>query len=100
MGTNDRPQGARTGSSGTPRSELYRHSALGLQFAATLAVFGALGYWLDGEWGTAPWLLIGGIFAGFGLALLSMVRKVGAPAGSSARSPKPPAGPPGDSETR
>ena len=47
-----------------------------MQFALTIAVFGFLGYWLDGKWGTDPWLLIAFIFLGFFGGLISMVKKV------------------------
>lgn len=57
-------------------SELYRFSALGLQFAATILAFAAVGWWLDRKLGTQPWLLIVGVFLGFGLGLYSMILKV------------------------
>jgi len=56
--------------------ELYRFSALGLQFAATIGVFALVGWWVDGKVGTRPWLLIVGVFLGFGLGLYSMILKV------------------------
>jgi len=61
---------------------------MGVQFAATIGVFGFLGYWLDAKWGTSPWLLIAFIFLGFFGGLISMVSKV-SKLGSTAK-PKPP----------
>ena len=43
-------------------ADLGRYAGLGFQFAATLLLFGAAGWWLDGKLGTDPWLLIAGIF--------------------------------------
>ena len=69
MGTqHQRPRGA--------YEELYRYSGLGLQFSATLLVFGWAGRWLDERLGSGPWLFIAGVFAGFGLGVLSLVKKL------------------------
>lgn len=57
-------------------SDLYRYAGVGTQFAATLGVFGALGWWLDAKLGSSPWLLLLGIFTGFGLGLYSMLLKL------------------------
>lgn len=56
--------------------QLYQFAGLGLQFAVTILVFGALGYWLDTRLGTRPWLMIVGVFAGFAGGLLSLIRRV------------------------
>jgi F0F1-type ATP synthase assembly protein I len=37
---------------------------LGLQLSLTVIVFFFLGKWLDGALGTAPWLMLSGIFVG------------------------------------
>jgi len=57
-------------------SDLYRYSGVGLQFAAVVVLFALLGLWLDGRWNTGPWLLIVGVFLGFGLGLYSMIQKL------------------------
>jgi F0F1-type ATP synthase assembly protein I len=72
-------------------SDLFRFAGLGTQFAATLGVFGALGWWLDTKLGSSPWLLIVGIFAGFGLGLYSMTKKLGPSAKRGTRDSEPPA---------
>ncbi len=60
----------------SPKSVLYRYAGVGTQFAATLGVFGFVGYWLDEKCGSQPWFLLVGIFLGFGLGLYSMVSKL------------------------
>ena len=60
----------------------YRYAGVGLTFAMTLLVFAAIGYWLDARFGTSPWLLIAGVFLGFGGALVSLIKKVPAARGS------------------
>ena len=61
------------------RTELYRYAGVGLQFAATIGVFAFLGYWVDDRLGSGPWLLIAGVFLGFGLGLVSMISKLSPP---------------------
>jgi F0F1-type ATP synthase assembly protein I len=48
------------------------YMGVGIQFIAAILVFLFLGRWLDEKLGTAPWLLIGGVFVGFGLSFASM----------------------------
>ncbi len=49
---------------------------IGVQFVAVLLVFLFLGKWLDERLGTSPWLLMIGVFLGFGLSLLYIYRKL------------------------
>ena len=51
-------------------------AGVGLQFAVSILVFLYLGQWLDRKLGTAPWLLIVGVFLGAGLSFYSMYRKL------------------------
>lgn len=51
-------------------------AGLGLQFAVSIVAFLYLGQWLDRKLGTAPWLLIIGVFTGAGAAFYSMYRKL------------------------
>ena len=60
----------------------YRHlqySAIGIEMAASVAVGGLIGYWLDEYFGTEPWLLffwlVCGVAAGF-RALYRLTKKV------------------------
>ena len=56
--------------------DLGRYAGLGLQFAASLALFGAIGWWIDRRLGTGPWLFILGLFLGAALAFVSLLRAV------------------------
>jgi F0F1-type ATP synthase assembly protein I len=56
-----------------------RYAGVGLQFAGTFLATGALGWWLDGKFGTSPWLLLVGIFLGAGGGFYSLVLQVGSP---------------------
>ena len=47
-----------------------------MQFAVVIVGSLFAGKWLDTRFGTAPWLLIVGVFAGGGVALFAMYRKV------------------------
>lgn len=53
-----------------------RYAGLGIQFAGTILVLGALGYWADRKLGSAPWLMILGIFLGAAGGFVSLVRQV------------------------
>lgn len=57
----------------SPAADLGRYAGLGFQFAFTLALFGAAGWWLDEKLGTRPWLLIAGIFLGAVLAFIALL---------------------------
>jgi F0F1-type ATP synthase assembly protein I len=56
--------------------DAFRYAGLGVQFAGTLLVFGAIGYALDHWLGTLPWLLVAGVLLGFVGGTISMVRRV------------------------
>ena len=49
---------------------------VGLQFAASILLFLFGGMWLDRKLGTAPWLLIAGVFVGGGAGFWSMYRRL------------------------
>lgn len=51
-----------------------RFSTIGFEFLAAVLIPGALGYWLDGKWHTAPWLMIGGGGFGFCVGLYRMLK--------------------------
>ena len=59
------------------------HATVGLQFALTILVLGALGWWLDSKFGTQPWLLFAGACLGMVGGFLSLIKKFPAPSGSS-----------------
>ncbi|HEU0302608.1 MAG TPA: AtpZ/AtpI family protein [Longimicrobium sp.] len=51
-------------------------ASVGLQFTLVLLGCLVLGRWLDGRLGTEPWLLLAGVFVGFGLSTLWMYRRL------------------------
>jgi F0F1-type ATP synthase assembly protein I len=56
--------------------EFGRFAGLGLRFVVIVVLFGLLGWWIDGRFGTSPWLLVVGIVAGSALAFFSILRAV------------------------
>lgn len=44
--------------------EAGRYLGVGIQFAGSILIFLFLGRWLDGRFGTGPWLLLLGVFVG------------------------------------
>jgi F0F1-type ATP synthase assembly protein I len=75
-------------SGGLPPSEL---AGFGVQFVIAILLFLYIGQWLDRRLGTAPWLMIVGIFLGAGGTFYSMFRKLTAKPKDSA--PRPPRAP-------
>ncbi len=49
---------------------------LGLQLAISVVAFFFLGRWLDGKFGTGPWLMILGAVMGITGGLIAFIRKV------------------------
>jgi F0F1-type ATP synthase assembly protein I len=52
------------------------YAGLGLQFAGAILLFLFTGRWLDEKLGTGPWLLMLGVFMGFGLSLYLVQRRL------------------------
>jgi F0F1-type ATP synthase assembly protein I len=52
------------------------YAGVGIQFAVSILLFLFLGRWLDEKLGTSPWLLILGVFVGFGASLYSIVSRL------------------------
>jgi F0F1-type ATP synthase assembly protein I len=48
----------------------------GLQFVVSILLFLYIGKWLDQKLGTAPWLLMLGVFVGAGAGFYSFYRKI------------------------
>ena len=67
------PAGGDDKGGGTSAGEF---AGLGLQFAVSIIAFFFVGQWLDGKFGTTPWLLIIGVFLGGGASFYSMYRKL------------------------
>jgi ATP synthase protein I len=64
---------ANTGGRGYVRSA-GEFLTLGIQLALAVLVFFFLGRWLDEKFGTAPWLMIAGLFVGVTGGLISFFR--------------------------
>jgi F0F1-type ATP synthase assembly protein I len=60
----------------TPVRDLGRFAGLGLQYALSIALLGALGWWLDGRFGTNPWCLVAGVVLGCVAGFVMVVRSV------------------------
>ena len=43
-----------------------RVTTIGVEYAAAVAGFGLIGWWIDGRWGSKPW----GVLIGAGLGLI------------------------------
>jgi len=52
---------------------LAQAAGLGMVLAASTALGGGVGYYLDNRWQTGPWLLLLGVLAGMGLGLYQIV---------------------------
>ena len=65
-----------SGPDGPFGSDYARYAGLGFQLAASIALFALGGWWLDERLGSSPWLLLLGVFAGFGGGLYSLLKKV------------------------
>jgi len=48
----------------------------GVQFVISILLFLYVGKWLDGRLGTAPWLLMAGVFVGAGAGFYSFYRRI------------------------
>lgn len=52
----------------------HRMSGIGFEFIAALGLGAGVGWWLDGRFGSSPWLLVAGSGLGFAVGLWSMVK--------------------------
>lgn len=48
----------------------------GVQFVVSILLFLYVGKWLDARFGTAPWLLMAGVFVGAGAGFYSFYRRI------------------------
>lgn len=73
LSVNDREAAAGGGAkSPTPAS----FAGAGVQFVASILLFLYIGKWLDGKLGTAPWLLVAGVFVGAAAGFYSFYLKI------------------------
>jgi ATP synthase protein I len=77
-----------SGSSPNESSSTSELAGMGVQFVVAILLCLFVGKWLDARLGTAPWLLILGVFVGAAASTIAMYRKAFPPEG-----PKPPATP-------
>jgi F0F1-type ATP synthase assembly protein I len=61
------------GSSGPSPAEF---AGSGVQFVVAILLFLYIGKWLDAKLGTAPWLLMAGVFVGAGAGFYSFYRRI------------------------
>lgn len=54
----------------------YEIIAASLQLAVAVILMFFLGRWLDGKFGTTPWLMLAGMTLGFGAGFYSFLRSV------------------------
>ena len=69
-----RGQGPGGGGSNGPSPASF--AGAGIQFVLSILIFLYLGKWLDAKLGTAPWLLMAGVFLGAGASFYSFYRRV------------------------
>lgn len=70
-------QGSRRGSAeGGEGSSPASFAGAGVQFVISILLFLYVGKWLDGKLGTAPWLLMIGVFVGAGAGFYSFYRRI------------------------
>jgi len=55
--------------------EVGKAAGAGLQFGLTICVFAVAGLWLDGRFGTEPWLLVTGVLLAFFGGTVSLTKK-------------------------
>ncbi len=56
-----------------PTRGLAALGGLGFSMAALVIGGALLGYYLDGRWGTSPWLTIAGLFLGLGAGFFEVI---------------------------
>jgi F0F1-type ATP synthase assembly protein I len=78
IGTPDEPPAGPTGprDSGKGSTSIGEYAGLGVQFAASILLFLYVGQWLDRKLGTAPWMLLVGVFVGAGASFYGMYRRL------------------------
>lgn len=70
----ERGQGPAGGSPSGPSPAQFAGS--GIQFAVSILLFLYIGKWADSKLGTAPWLLMLGVFVGAGAGFYSFYRAI------------------------
>jgi ATP synthase protein I len=63
----------------SPLRDLGQMSGAGFSLVAYVLVFTGIGYGLDRLLGTAPWLMVAGVFVGGGIGFYTMIRTLTQP---------------------
>jgi ATP synthase protein I len=63
------------GGPGQPRPA-WAYVGLGFEIVVPIVLGALVGWWLDGRWGTAPWLLLTGLLLGIGAGFYNFFRAV------------------------
>lgn len=74
----------RKGASGAGGADMM---GAGIQLAVSIVVFLYAGRWLDTQLGTSPFMLLLGVFVGFGASFYSIYRRLVPPADRGRRKP-------------
>ena len=84
-----------------PLAEAMRLAQVGTMLVAPMLGLGGIGYFLDGRWGTKPWLMVAGLLFGMAGGFVNFVQIVtsikkddgGPPTGAPPTGPPPKDGP-------
>jgi ATP synthase protein I len=60
----------------SPLAEAAKYSQIGVMLVAPMLALGGIGYWMDGRWGTAPWLLLAGLILGMAGGFVNVLKLV------------------------
>jgi F0F1-type ATP synthase assembly protein I len=74
LSAHGRGKGSAGGGAGGPSPASF--AGAGIQFVISILLFLYIGKWLDGKLGTAPWLLMAGVFVGAGAGFYSFYRRI------------------------
>jgi F0F1-type ATP synthase assembly protein I len=84
-----------------PLAEAMRLAQVGTMLVAPMLGLGGIGYFLDGRWGTGPWLMVAGLLLGMAGGFVNFVQIVtsirkddGGPAAGAPPKDGPPGGGP------
>jgi ATP synthase protein I len=67
-----------------PFDDALKYGQVGTMLVAPMVAFGAIGWWLDGRFGTKPWLLLAGLILGMIGGFVNFFRLVLPPGGGKA----------------
>jgi F0F1-type ATP synthase assembly protein I len=74
LSSRERGKGSGGGGGNSPSPASF--AGAGVQFVISILLFLYIGKWLDAKLGTAPWLLMAGVFVGAGAGFYSFYRRI------------------------